>query len=105
MIWRSVRRKALILCITLALLALSLTLVACASGVQAGNAGNSNISTNSGQSGPSASSTSGSSGASSSLQSINQQVQNAVQNIDGAQNDTGSADATATSENGAPQQP
>jgi hypothetical protein len=32
-------------------------------------------------------------------------VQNAVQNIDGAQNDTSNADATATSENGAPQQP
>jgi hypothetical protein len=102
MTWTNARRKALPLWIVLALLILSLALVACGSGASAGSAGNSNISTHSGQPVPTSSAGGSNSG---SLQSINQQVQNAVQNIDGAQNDTSNADATATSENGAPQQP
>lgn len=104
----SLRKKALVLFAAMALLILALALAACgSSGAGASsnnNDGNSNISTSSQQS-TSNSGSSSSSGSSGNVQSADQQVQNAVQGVDGAHNDTGNADATATTENNTPPQP
>ena len=90
MTWAKMRQMAFVL-LAAALLAMSLLFAAC--GSSATNAGNSNI-----QQTTTASST-GTAG------STDQQVQNAVQSIDGAQNDVNNADATATTENGSNPQP
>ncbi len=95
------RRKAYV-ALAMALLALSLLLVACGgsgnNSSTSSNAGNSNITTN-GQS------TTSQSTPASNIKSINQQVQNGVQAIDNSQNDVNTADATATAESGNQQQP
>ncbi len=96
-------RRIVMLGALVALLALSLLLVACGSSTGASNVGNSNISSNNGQT--TSQTTPTTSNSSGGIQDANQQVQNAIQSIDGAQNDTNNADATATSEGGAPQQP
>jgi hypothetical protein len=103
----SLREKALVLFAAMALLILALSLAACgSSGAGASsnnNDGNSNISTS--QQSTSNSGSSSSSGSSGNIQSADQQVQNAIQGVDGAHNDTNNADATATTENNTPQQP
>lgn len=89
---KNMRQQALIL-LAMALLTVSLLLTGCSTQAGASNSGT-------GNSGSSSVTTPGSD-----IQSINQQVQNGVQSIDGAQNDTDNADATSTTENGADQQP
>ena len=90
---KNIRRKVLIL-LAMTLLTVSLLLTACSSTAGASNTG----ATNSG--GSSTVATPGSD-----LQTINQQIQNGVQSIDGAQNNTDNADATAVTENGTDPQP
>jgi hypothetical protein len=92
------RRVTFVLLIT-GLLAMSLLFAACStsgnSGSSASNDGNTNITTTATQS-----ATRSSGSGSTTTGNANQQVQNAIQAIDGAQNDVNNADATATSENG-----
>lgn len=91
------RRMGFVL-LAVTLLVVSLLLAAC--GSSASNAGASNISTNNTQqtttSQPASSSTSG---------NTDKQVQNAIQSLDGAQNDVNNADSTATTESGSAPQP
>lgn len=97
------RRKAYV-ALAMTLLVLSLLLAACgnSSTGNTSNGGNSNITTSPGQQTTQSTPTSTSG---SDIQSINQQVQNGVQAVDNTQNDVNTADATATAEAGANQQP
>lgn len=93
MIWTKTNllRRALALFAVMALLVLSLTLVAC--GFRANGAAGSNISTQ-----QAATVTPGGG-----IQGADQQVQTAVSAIDGAQNDVNGADSSSDNDNG--QQP
>lgn len=100
----TLRGKALLLFAALALLTFSLVFAACGPGAKANgsnsnNAGNSNISTSQQQA--ASTSTPGSGG----IQNADQQVQSAIQSVNNAGNDTNNADATATVQGDAPQQP
>ncbi len=98
----NMRRVTFVLFIA-GLLAMSLLFAACGAstggntGSSVSNNGNTNITTGATQG---ASSSGSSSSSSTTTGNDNQQVQNAIQAIDGAQNDVNNADATATSENG-----
>lgn len=87
------RPRALILFAALALLVVSLLLVACGSATGSTNAHGSNISTN----GTTQQTTSGTPG--SNIQDINQQIQTAVSSVDGAQNDVNGADSSSNNDN------
>jgi hypothetical protein len=102
------RRKALIL-LAMTLLVISFLFAACGSngvGSSSTAGGSSTIGSSpaSTQSqGSSATATPGTT--SSNLQSINSQMQTAVQGVDNSQNDVNNADATSTTENGSDPQP
>ena len=104
------RRKALIL-LAMTLLVVSFLFAACGSnGVGSSSSNTAGSSSTTGSSpvstqsqGSSATATPGTT--SSNLQSINNQIQTAVQGVDNSQNDVNNADATSTTENGSDPQP
>ena len=100
------RRNALIL-LVMTLLVISFLFAACGSNIvgSSSTAGSSNTAGSSPVSTQGSSATATPGTTSSNLQSINNQIQTAVQGVDNSQNDVNNADATSTTENGSDPQP